>query len=713
MQIFFNGLDPMNRPKKNLNALLYLMLCRTATWSAAVKLGTVFPLVVAASCGPGLDALRDQSDDESALMTRSYANTPGDMTSTVFSMTAGGESIRVIESVQKGTVHYARFSASGKVDFSITAPDTITSHTIHPKSKNIPSVVNGKTLTFSYDTQPGYFVIEINALEKLLIFMDPLETNPPKANDTNVVRTSKYVTDLTGSTLVTSEILQAANEVRRDATKNVLFFDNGTYLIEHLIFENFDNMTIYLDDGVLLKHVSTYNPDSFEPTSPNSAAMFMLRNCSNVALKGRGVLDFQGYEYVHLNRNPLGPPYFQTLQILSSNDIKVRGITLRNGRGFQTYVYRATNFLMDNTKALSVKRHNTDGFHVRAGDGIVFRNSFTFGGDDSLPLSSEHAGPINEVLYDNNFGWIDGGESGSFGNPIRIGYGHFDDLISNIKIKNSDFYRGGSGGAPKNILIHPQHGGRYENIEISDSHFDGNVATANVSLSPGEAIGGEFLLANLTFSRALLSQILGRDESAPVERLTIKNWSMAGRRRVGFSDAQITTHNVKTASFDAPELKPHDSPKSTWSASLDFGGTQGENQWSYQEYGGAYHDMTWRAGNSTWKGNATYSLVWAGGQHPDGGRWSVRKWVCPPGYSNAAFSIKGTASHKSLEGDGVRVRILKNGTVIWGEHTIKNSSQSHNLEEVLNSGDAVYFQVHQNGTASHDATGWSPSIVPR
>lgn len=83
-------------------------------------------------------------------------------------------------------LNVANFSCSGEITIKITAAVNIDSFLIRPRSRNIIGKINGRELTFTIPG-PQKLYIEINGLPHLAIFANPLEVNPPKKDDPDVI----------------------------------------------------------------------------------------------------------------------------------------------------------------------------------------------------------------------------------------------------------------------------------------------------------------------------------------------------------------------------------------------------------------------------------------------------------------------------------------------------------------------------------------------
>ena len=151
-----------------------------------------------------------------------------------------------------------------------------------------------------------------------------------------------------------------------------------------------------------------------------------------------------------------------------------------------------------------------------------------------------------------------------------------------------------------------------------------------------------------------------------------------------------------------------------YQASTDFSGSQGQNQWYYQYTDGTiYSNMSWDSGNNRWVGPETYVIVGAGWQHPGDTYDSSRTWIAPHSGS-VTITANGSLS-VGTGGDGVRVKVMQNGTQLWpasGWQTIAAGGSLSFPTTTVNvaAGDAIHFVVNRNGNNYYDATGWDPVI---
>jgi len=159
-----------------------------------------------------------------------------------------------------------------------------------------------------------------------------------------------------------------------------------------------------------------------------------------------------------------------------------------------------------------------------------------------------------------------------------------------------------------------------------------------------------------------------------------------------------------------------------YQASMDFSGSQGLNQWHYQYCtagGSNYTDLpTWDASGNLWWKNSIDDLPLIGSRtmHPSNQDYdAVRTWVSP---GEGKVSLIGNVRKEDVGGgDGVRVRIMKNGTQIWpanGWQTIAYDDANgydYNVTTTVAANDSICFIVNANITAHHfDMVAWDPSV---
>jgi len=176
---------------------------------------------------------------------------------------------------------------------------------------------------------------------------------------------------------------------------------------------------------------------------------------------------------------------------------------------------------------------------------------------------------------------------------------------------------------------------------------------------------------------------------------------------IAYSNAWTLTDNTAATASTA------------YNAAYQFSSTQGTNQWREQYYtaAGGWLDITpYDAANQRWGGNGYVSRF---DLSPDACTTCpiARAWVAP---SSGTIAIRGRVLKEALGGDGVTVRITRNGTQIWpvsgGAQVLGGSDATGydtNATLSVAAGDTLRFEVADggNGDATSDVTAWAPSIA--
>ncbi|MBP1988741.1 cohesin domain-containing protein [Paenibacillus eucommiae] len=152
-------------------------------------------------------------------------------------------------------------------------------------------------------------------------------------------------------------------------------------------------------------------------------------------------------------------------------------------------------------------------------------------------------------------------------------------------------------------------------------------------------------------------------------------------------------------------------------ASFDFSSVQGDRGWYYQQGdGSSYTDLAWDTGGAAWQGTTPLVTVGSDFQYPDG-EDAIRKWVAPKS-GTIQISTNGNIRKSGVLGDGVRLKLLKNGTGIWPEAGEWKLLQANDTSGItmkttteVQAGDVLYFVVNQNASSAGDKTLWNPVIV--
>jgi hypothetical protein len=143
----------------------------------------------------------------------------------------------------------------------------------------------------------------------------------------------------------------------------------------------------------------------------------------------------------------------------------------------------------------------------------------------------------------------------------------------------------------------------------------------------------------------------------------------------------------------------------TYKASTDFSGVQGQRGWFYRDSAG--RNMTYNSTTRIWQGAETYLRIWGDRTHPGNSADAVRRWVAP---SAGTIQITGNASHAASTG-GVTVSIRTGSTILWQQAL--TTSTSYNVTTTVTAGQAIDFHTNRgaDGNNSNDTTAFDPTIT--
>lgn len=171
------------------------------------------------------------------------------------------------------TYSFASFDGAGRVTVKVTSAKPLTALSIRPATPAIPCRLEGAVATFTLD-KPGQYLIERNGngrKDPLLLFVNPLQTAPPKPGDPGVVyfgpgHHTPGVINLTGG--------------------QTLYIDGGA-VVTGAVIAHGDNIKI-LGRG-LLENKAPWNPGP--PTVENARSIYggsiiRLDHCTRARIEG-------------------------------------------------------------------------------------------------------------------------------------------------------------------------------------------------------------------------------------------------------------------------------------------------------------------------------------------------------------------------------------------------------------------------------------------
>jgi len=220
--------------------------------------------------------------------------------------------------------YFASFDFKGPITVRVTSTQSLERAILLPARFGIKPVVEKPNSLMFETRQPFRIAIERDGRNSpLLLFGNPVELDPPKPGDTNVV-----------------------------------YFGPGIHNPVKIPLK--DNQTLYLAGGAVVKG-------------------FVSAKGTNITVKGRGILD--GNDYPHLK----GPSGYM-MNMTSCNNLVVRDITLRGAWTWALVPNGCDGVLIDNVKICGTRVLNDDGIDLVNSRDVNVRNCFIRTQDDCIAV---------------------------------------------------------------------------------------------------------------------------------------------------------------------------------------------------------------------------------------------------------------------------------------------------------------------------------------
>lgn len=290
-----------------------------------------------------------------------------------FKMKVNGTSVFVTKQIYFGNQEFnnAQFSVKGKTTIEISCSEDIKNFDIRPFHLKISGKVVGNKLTFT-TSKPQMLFIVINNYKPLCLFQTPPETSIPKKDNPNVI-----------------------------------YFEKGNHKAG--IIKPKSGQTIYLEEGAIVK------------------GRIYAENVNNITIKGRGILDANGYTSKKEK--------ICAIEFKKCDNIKIDGIGLRSGEWWQTLFLLCNNVSVSNMNLMSFGLNN-DGIDIDGVTNLKVKNCFIGCGDDGFGWHAVDAEKNGEPPTKNCTAQDCIIYNAYAGNGLRVGASMETQLFKNINFKN-------------------------------------------------------------------------------------------------------------------------------------------------------------------------------------------------------------------------------------------------------------------------------------
>ncbi|QNN23865.1 hypothetical protein HED60_16850 [Planctomycetales bacterium ZRK34] len=290
---------------------------------------------------------------------RTYAAPEGEKLSDVYRVTASGKTVdvyaaRVLDAPFDGKYDYggpysfANFDTDGPVEVTITAARSLKNTVVRPARADVAlTIVDDHTLKLRL---PGPIKLSVEPDGRkgpLLLFANPMEVDPPKPGDPNVI-----------------------------------YFGPGIHKPEKI--EVRDNQTLYLAGGAVVKG----GVDA---------------RGQNITIRGRGILDGSDWPW---RKGPTD----NTIMIRGSHVI-VEGITIRGAPHWTIVPRHSQHVTIRNVKLCNSRVQNDDGINPCNSQDVLITDCFIRSDDDCVAMKGinfeQGNSNVERIVVENSVLWCD------------------------------------------------------------------------------------------------------------------------------------------------------------------------------------------------------------------------------------------------------------------------------------------------------------------
>lgn len=419
----------MKKTKAYLSALLCIIMCVTGI------LGFTPVDVSAAETGAAGDI-------------HVYADTPGDVESSKYTLTANGTEVPVIKYQANGNnFDIARFASDDRTpEYTVTVTEEINTVTVYPEryypQDGIMVSADKHSVTFELSDKLPYCFVMINGgpadqagKPYLAIINDPMENaeDIPDPDAKNVLNFQTFMetyleehpnseaqkaepagTTSGGVAYEAGELvangasqvrfpnkrqmteddatyaLQAAlDEIYKEGSPyDTLYFPAGTYTYSGLEIRNRNgkDVTIYVEEGALLKNRLQECMQAMEPA-------IGIWDSSDITISGRGIFDGNGVENYRKDRHDAKDSCHQGgVMIVRSSNITFNDTYVRDAKQWNWESHGSKNCTLNNIKGLTPYNQPwVDGLDMASAQDLTINGALTLGNDDNF--ASGHYNP--------------------------------------------------------------------------------------------------------------------------------------------------------------------------------------------------------------------------------------------------------------------------------------------------------------------------------
>ncbi|MFD2700966.1 discoidin domain-containing protein [Paenibacillus shunpengii] len=412
-----------------------------------------------------------------------------------YTLKANGVSVPVIKGFSD--YDYAHFSMSeGPVTYELTIlnTDKVHEYSISPKKLGIQAdKIEGRTLTFTTQSDEYLIVMMNNRKTRMVIAADPLESDAPASTGAGIFNITSAPYHVTPSGTSTTEVSARTAAIQHaideaseygtsegDGKQGIVYIPAGTYSIGNLVLRS--NTAIYLEPGATLLgtgRTDHYAEHWFKDSMGRPATWWISTEfqSENIRIYGRGTIDGNG-QVLHNDKETNGKGMINNLVVpIDTSRFVMDGIIIRESSGWAVVTVRSNDLTFRNLKLFnSLGMGENDGIDICESQDVVVQNVIGISLDD--PFSTKawqedtdiasgkvpwpgNPEPVQNVLFEDTIAW-------TLCYGYKVGQGVMQNQ-SDIVFRNGVVYKAAVGFA-----IHHKYGTgtvsdvRFESMDVED-----------------------------------------------------------------------------------------------------------------------------------------------------------------------------------------------------------------------------------------------------
>jgi Endopolygalacturonase len=325
---------------------------------------------------------------------------------------------------KKYSFAYFDFTDGEKVTVKVRSTKSLENLSILPHRHAIKPTINGNEAVFDIDSHFNISFEPEGCNSPLLIFTNPIESDIPKENDTDVI-----------------------------------YFGPGEHNPKDGLIKLSSNQTLYIAGGAVVNAGIEASGD-------------------NITIRGRGILNGSDWEH------NAGPTDFM-INATDCNNLILKDITIQGSYYWTVVPQRCDRVLIENLRLAGSRVGNDDGVNPCNSSNVTIRNCFFRTDDDSIsPKGITRSGgennskSVENILVENCTFWVD------FANVFRIATESSCPVLRNFTARNIDVIHFPDRDRVQIFWLHPTGQMAMENLVFEDICINGEIPYNIAKLTP-------------------------------------------------------------------------------------------------------------------------------------------------------------------------------------------------------------------------------------